>query len=284
MPHLIRCIALICFFVPVAWILMVLIVWFPSTMSYTIINNINIPQHLTTDTGSTTDEEPFLLSTCIDPSLSVYVYTLPPRFNVDFLDRCRTIAATYTLCPSVANSGLGQPLFDDTPGKVTSWFNTMQFASELIFHARLLNHPCRTWDPTRASLFYVPFYGGLYYLNQFKESNSTARNQLAVDLANYIQAQPMWKRTIDKSAYNQYAWFLPEDASAYSVLIDEKSNASKKIEEELLKISSDRVQRMREKLIDLIRSLTYAHPIASNLGFEDVAVASLAKHVKHTIN
>ncbi|KAL6222936.1 hypothetical protein ACLB2K_006326 [Fragaria x ananassa] len=187
---------------------------------------------------------------------------MPPRFNVDFLDRCRTIATTYTLCPSIFNSGLGQPLFESTPGKLTSWFNTMH-------------------------LFYVPFYGGLYSLSQFKESNSTARNQLAVDLANYIQAQPMWKRNNDKSASNQYAWFLPEDASAYSVFIDEKSNASKKIEEELLKISSDRVERMREKLIDLIPSLTYAHPNASNLGFEDVvdvAVVSLAKHVKHTIN
>lgn len=126
---------------------------------------------------------------------------MPPRFNVDFLDRCRTIATTYTLCPSIFNSGLGQPLFESTPGKLTSWFNTMQFASELIFHARLLNHPCRTWDPTRASLFYVPFYGGLYSLSQFKESNSTARNQLAVDLANYIQAQPMWKRNNGKDHF-----------------------------------------------------------------------------------
>ncbi|KAM1068331.1 hypothetical protein ACFX2A_000309 [Malus domestica] len=84
------------------------------------------------------------------------------------------------------------------------------------------------------------------------------------------------------SAYTQYAWFLPEDRSSYSVYIDEKSKAARRIEKELMKVSSKKVMMMREKLIDLIPSLTYAHPNGTNFGFGDavdVALVSLAKHV-----
>lgn len=89
------------------------------------------------------------------------------------------------------------------------------------------------------------------------------------------------------SAYTQYAWFLPEDRSSYSVYIDEKSKAARRIEKELMKVSSKEVMMMREKLIDLIPSLTYAHPNGTNIGFGDavdVALVSLAKHVSTIIN
>lgn len=85
------------------------------------------------------------------------------------------------------------------------------------------------------------------------------------------------------TAYTQYQWYLPENRSEYSVYIDERSKARKRIEEELLKIPSKKVKMMREKIIDLIPRLTYANPNASDFGFEDaveVALASLAKQVK----
>ncbi|KAM0971251.1 hypothetical protein ACFX13_019466 [Malus domestica] len=88
------------------------------------------------------------------------------------------------------------------------------------------------------------------------------------------------------TAYTQYKWFLLGDESTYSIYIDEKSDASKRINEELLKIPKEKVTAMREKLIELIPSLTYAHPNATNLGFGDavdVALASLAKHVQKII-
>ncbi|RXH75606.1 hypothetical protein DVH24_039305 [Malus domestica] len=88
------------------------------------------------------------------------------------------------------------------------------------------------------------------------------------------------------TAYTQYKWFLPGDESTYSVYIDEKSDASKRIDEELLKIPKEKVTAMREKLIELIPSLTYALPNATNLGFGDavdIALASLAKHVQKMI-
>ncbi|KAK9949611.1 hypothetical protein M0R45_005128 [Rubus argutus] len=70
--------------------------------------------------------------------------------------------------------------------------------------------------------------------------------------------------------------------STFSVYIDEKSDASKRIEDELLKIPKEKVEMMREKVIEMIPSLTYAHPNASGIGFRDavdVALASLANHV-----
>ncbi|PQP95565.1 putative xyloglucan galactosyltransferase GT17 [Prunus yedoensis var. nudiflora] len=89
------------------------------------------------------------------------------------------------------------------------------------------------------------------------------------------------------TAYTQYKWFLPEEVKTYSVYIDEKSPASRKIEDELLKISGEKVKAMREKLVDLIPSLTYAHPNATDVGFGDavdVALASLANHVTKMMN
>ena len=52
------------------------------------------------------------------------------------------------------------------------------------------------------------------------------------------------------------------------MFIDEKGERRRRIEEELMKIPRERVERMRENVIKMIPSLTYAHPNASkgNLG------------------
>ncbi|KAI4357075.1 hypothetical protein L6164_001046 [Bauhinia variegata] len=80
------------------------------------------------------------------------------------------------------------------------------------------------------------------------------------------------------TAYTQYAWYFPEDAERYSVYMDEKGDGRKRIEEELLKISSEKV----EKMITLIPRITYAHPNVSDAGFKDavdVALIQLSKLV-----
>ncbi|XP_068319264.1 probable xyloglucan galactosyltransferase GT17 [Pyrus communis] len=415
-------------------------------------NNIKTSTAATVDTTSTS-KSPFKVPTC-DASLSVYVYPLPAKFNLGLLNHCHALNLYTNMCPYVANSGLGQP--HPKLGSAALWFATHQFTAEVIFHARVENHPCRTLDPTRAAIFYVPFYGGLHASSKFKEANLTARDELAFDLVDYVQSQPWWKKhkgrdhfitlgrtawdfmrvtdgpdfgansllnlpavkkmsvlTVERhpwkgsnqhglpypsyfhpstwqemvawqnrvrgmdrphlfsfiggprkglekaavrdkfirqcgestrcmllkcgsraskchvpsevlkvmtesqfclqapgdsftrrstfdsvlagcipvfssphTAYTQYKWFLPGDESTYSVYIDEKSDASKRIEEELLKIPKEKVTAMREKLIELIPSLTYAHPNATNLGFGDavdVVLASLAKRVQKII-
>ncbi|XP_068314603.1 probable xyloglucan galactosyltransferase GT17 [Pyrus communis] len=399
-----------------------------------------------------TSNSQFTTAATCDKNISVYVYNLPAKFNLGLLDHCHNLNVHTDMCPHVANSGLGQPLLNSSGG----WFATNQFTAEMIFHARVENHPCRTWDPARATLFYVPYYGGLHVSNKFRERNLTARDELDVSLVDFIQSQPWWQKhngkdhfmalgrivrdftrksgdrdygagrllnfpavktmsfliierhprngknqygipypsyfhpstwqemmrwqnkvrrfkrpylfsfigaprrkaairnqfirqcgesarcnllncgtsdgcskcgqpsevlrvmtesrfclqapgdsftrrsTFDSvltgcipvffsphSAYTQYAWFLPEDRSSYSVYIDEKSKAARRIEKELMKVSSKKVMMMREKLIDLIPSLTYAHPNGTNIGFGDavdVALVSLAKHVNTIIN
>ncbi|KAJ0099655.1 hypothetical protein Patl1_20361 [Pistacia atlantica] len=399
---------------------------------------------------------------------SVYIYNLPPQFNFDLLKNCSHLNIYSNMCPHVANQGLGQPLPDmatdlglGSDSGHAPWFATHQFLAEMIFHARMENHLFRTWDPSRATLFYVPFYGGLHASSKFSETNHTVRDELAVRLEDFLRSQPWWDRhqgkdhfmvlgrtswdfmrtpggsdfganyllnlprvrkmsvmTVERhlwkgsnqhgipypsyfhpstsqqmltwqqkmrqlrrphlftfigaprkgvgkaairkelirqcgestrcnlvacintegsskcykpsevikamsssefclqapgdsftrrstfdsvlagcipvffsphTAYTQYGWFLPADGEEYSVYIDgEKGNVRVKIEEELLKIPRERVERMRNKVIDLIPRVTYKHPNASDDDAEfkdavDVTIAALAKHVQTII-
>ncbi|KAK9181965.1 hypothetical protein WN944_025106 [Citrus x changshan-huyou] len=391
---------------------------------------------------------------------SVYIYDLPPEFNLGLVKNCHHLNVYTDMCPHVANHGLGQPLEHINAVSPGCWFATHQFIAEMIFHARLENHPLRTWDPSRATLFYVPFYGGLYASGNFRETNLTARDDLAVRFSEFLKSQPWWQRangkdhfvvlgrtawdfmrttsgpdfgantllnlprvqnvsvlTVERNpwrgsnqhgipypsyfhpstssqmlawqqkmrlskrpnlftfigaprkglekaairdelikqcgqstrcklltcsngsgasnkcyspseilgvmsksqfclqapgdsftrrstfdsvlagcipvffsqhtAYTQYAWYLPQDAEEYSVYIngEEGNNARRKrIEDELMKIPRKRVEKMRNKVIDLIPRVTYKHPNASDDGeFEDavdVALAALANHVR----
>ncbi|XP_044467976.1 LOW QUALITY PROTEIN: probable xyloglucan galactosyltransferase GT17 [Mangifera indica] len=396
---------------------------------------------------------------------SVYIYNLHPQFNFKLLKNCSHLNIYSNMCPHVANRGLGQPLPDIATelGLGGAWFATHQFLAEMIFHARMENHPFRTWDPSRATLFYVPFYGGLHASSKFREANFTVRDELAVELEEFLRSQPWWERhqgkdhfmvlgrtawdfmrtpggtdfgancllnlprirnmsvmTVERhpwkglnqygipypsyfhpsrsqqmltwqqkirqvkrphlftfigarrkgveekaamrnelirqcgesthcnlmpassqgsstcykpsevikamsssdfclqapgdsftrrstfdavlagcipvffsphTAYTQYTWFLPADGeeNSYSVYIDgEKGNMSIKIEEELMKIPRERVEMLRNKVIDLIPRVTYKHPNASDdeAEFEDavdVTIAALAKKVQKII-
>lgn len=142
--------------------------------------------------------------TC-DHNFTVYVYDLPKEFNIGLLQNCRHLNIYTNMCPHVANNGLGQPLHRGR----TSWFSTHQFIAEMIFHARVENHPCRTYEPDTADIFYVPFYGGLYASSVFREQNLTKRDELAVRLVNYISGQRWWKRSNGRDhflAIGRTAW------------------------------------------------------------------------------
>lgn len=138
-----------------------------------------------------------LTRTC-DHNFTVYVYDLPKEFNNKLLQNCRHLNIYTDMCPHVANNGLGQPLLlRNGSGSNTgpSWFATHQFIAEMIFHARVENHPCRTWEPNDADIFYVPFYGGLYSSSVFREHNLTKRDELAVRLVDFVNSQRWWKRS-----------------------------------------------------------------------------------------
>ncbi|GKV32100.1 hypothetical protein SLEP1_g40728 [Rubroshorea leprosula] len=139
-----------------------------------------------------------LIPSSCDGGASVYVYNLPTEFNLGLLRNCSHLSIYTSMCPHVANNGLGQPLAAvDLPGSDgdrNAWFATHQFIAEMIFHARVENHPCRTLDPSKADIFYVPFYGGLHASSMFREFNRTVRDELAVRLVDYLEKQPTWRK------------------------------------------------------------------------------------------
>lgn len=138
-------------------------------------------------------------STC-DGGVSVYIYNLPPEFNLGLLRNCSNLNVYTDMCPHVANNGLGQHLSAaDLPGSAgggsgNPWYATHQFIAEMIFHARVENHPCRTHDPSKAEIFYVPFYGGLDASSKFREKNLTVRDELAIRLVDFLESQPTWTK------------------------------------------------------------------------------------------
>ncbi|KAI9073527.1 hypothetical protein K1719_044523 [Acacia pycnantha] len=75
-----------------------------------------------------------------DGTVSVYVYNLPPRFNLDLLTHCQDLNIYTNMCPHVANHGLGQPIpnYMSLPSATATatWFATHQFIAEMIIHAR----------------------------------------------------------------------------------------------------------------------------------------------------
>uniref|UniRef100_A0A9I9CSI9 Exostosin GT47 domain-containing protein n=2 Tax=Cucumis melo TaxID=3656 RepID=A0A9I9CSI9_CUCME len=156
-----------------------------------------------------------LVTTCDGPPY-VYVYDLPPEFNLGLLEDCRHLSVYTDMCPHVANRGLGRQVSTISTAANT-WFATHQFIAEMIFHARMENHPCRTRDPNIADLFYIPFYGGLHASSKFREPNITERDALAVRLVDYIQSQPTWWKNKGRDhflALGRTAWdFMRNNAN-----------------------------------------------------------------------
>lgn len=133
----------------------------------------------------------------------VYVYDLPPIFNKDLLDNCGELSPWGSRCDAISNGGFGQPSADLAgfvpDALLRSWYATDQFAAEIIYHRRLLSSRCRTDDPSAASAFYIPFYGGLAvgkYLWSV-ENNYTAadRDRHSQMLLRWIKGQAPWRRS-----------------------------------------------------------------------------------------
>ncbi|KAK3034831.1 hypothetical protein RJ639_033736 [Escallonia herrerae] len=142
-------------------------------------------------------------------NVRVFVYKLPAKFNLEILQDCRHLNLHTNMCPHIANCGLGRPLGEVLGAPSSSWFATHQLLAEMIFHARLENHPCRTLDPEGANLYYVPFYGGLDASNRSREVNFEARDALAIEFSDFIRSQKWWQRNNGKDhfiALGRTAW------------------------------------------------------------------------------
>ncbi|KAH0643220.1 hypothetical protein KY285_018335 [Solanum tuberosum] len=119
----------------------------------------------------------------------IYVYDLPTKFNKDLVAQCADINPWVNLCKYFSNDAMGEPI----QNLGTGWYQTHQYSLELIFHSRVLNHPCRVHNADEAKLFYVPFYGGLDVLRwHFKNVSNDVKDSLGAELVRWLESQKHW--------------------------------------------------------------------------------------------
>ncbi|KAL4353668.1 hypothetical protein GQ457_06G038880 [Hibiscus cannabinus] len=130
----------------------------------------------------------------------IYVYNLPPVFNQELLDKCDELNPWSSSCEALSNGGLGRKatsLSGIVPEElIPAWYWTDQFAMEIIYHNRILDHKCRTMEPDSATAFYIPFYAGLA-VGKYLWSNysSKDRDRYCEMILKWVQDQPYWNQS-----------------------------------------------------------------------------------------
>ncbi|KAL2621361.1 hypothetical protein R1flu_001566 [Riccia fluitans] len=132
----------------------------------------------------------------------IYLYDLPSKFNADLIAQCDTLMRYVNLCDYLSHDGMGQVLKSEE-GKAAiltpegSWYMTHQYTLEPIFHARMKSYDCLTSDKSKASLFYIPYYGALDVNRWEFAENATNkdRDALTMDLVDWLRGQESWRRT-----------------------------------------------------------------------------------------
>ncbi|KAJ3699862.1 hypothetical protein LUZ61_003567 [Rhynchospora tenuis] len=104
------------------------------------------------------------------------------------ISKCSSLSPWFNVCPYLDNWGMGQPL------SKSNWYNTYQFNADMLFHARAVNHPCRTYDLSSARIFYIPLYASLFIHWFGNEKNLTRREAVWVDFLNHISMLPTFQR------------------------------------------------------------------------------------------
>lgn len=130
----------------------------------------------------------------------VYVYDLPPFFNRELVKNCDKLNPWSSRCDTLTNDGFGQRatgLAGVVPEDLMpAWYWTDQFVTEIIFHNRILKHPCRTVEPESATAYYIPFYAGLA-VGKYLWSNCSRqdRDRHGEMLLTWVRDQPYWNRS-----------------------------------------------------------------------------------------
>ncbi|KAG6557770.1 hypothetical protein Mapa_000537 [Marchantia paleacea] len=134
----------------------------------------------------------------------IYIYDLPRKFNADLVGQCDTLLPWFNFCDYFLNEGMGLVVPTEERNSHNElvlvpdggWHLTHQYSLELIFHARLKNYPCLTTDENKASLFYIPYYGGLDVIRWHFTDNVTNdhRDALTWELVHWLETKETWKR------------------------------------------------------------------------------------------
>ena len=130
----------------------------------------------------------------------VYVYDLPPVFNRELVKNCDKLNPWSSRCETLSNDGFGRRatgLAGIVPEDLMpAWYWTDQFATEIIFHKRILNHRCRTLEPGSATAYYIPFYAGLavgkYLWLNYSPRDRDRHGEM---LLKWVRDQPYWNKS-----------------------------------------------------------------------------------------
>jgi hypothetical protein len=89
------------------------------------------------------------------------------------------------------NDGFGQRV--DNP---EHWYATNNYLLEVMFHRRIVTYPCRTLNPWKAQIFFLPYYGGLEALEYLYGEKKHLRNSQGLDLVHWLKhnAAEIWSR------------------------------------------------------------------------------------------
>ncbi|MCO5614318.1 hypothetical protein L7F22_068596 [Adiantum nelumboides] len=133
----------------------------------------------------------------------IFIYDLPKKFNVDLLARCLELIPWQNMCHFLSNSGMGRildPSQSEEASKVLVpsglWYETHQYALEVLYHERLKNYKCLTTSSEAANVFYIPYYGGLDVLRWHFNQNASAvkKDKLGLELIDWLKEQPTWRK------------------------------------------------------------------------------------------
>ncbi|CAN6207414.1 unnamed protein product [Urochloa humidicola] len=132
----------------------------------------------------------------------VHIVDLPPEFHV-CAEGSPTFTSEHGICHLMSNAGLGPVLLPTAGGNLsdgdgdiipnTGWYDTNQYALEVIFHHRMRLYDCLTGDPAAAAAVYVPYYAA----NELQPHtcgpfNATVRDGAAGAMLRWLSSRPAW--------------------------------------------------------------------------------------------
>ncbi|XP_047055677.1 xyloglucan galactosyltransferase KATAMARI1 homolog [Lolium rigidum] len=134
-----------------------------------------------------------------------YVHMLDVSSRFDVLSACVEGSPAFqdegSMCSLMVNAGMGPELppatgngSDGDTGIIpnTGWYNTNQYALEVIVHNRMRLYECLTDDPAAATAVYVPYYPGLELQQHLCDRNFTVRNGLSSEFLGWLSSRPQW--------------------------------------------------------------------------------------------
>ncbi|CAN6169609.1 unnamed protein product [Urochloa humidicola] len=139
----------------------------------------------------------------------VHMVDLPPEFHV-CAEGSPAFTSEHGICHLMSNAGLGPVLLPsagsgndrsdggngDSHADIipnTGWYNTNQYALEVIFHHRMRHYDCLTGDPAAAAAVYVPYYAA----NELQPHtcghfNATLRDGATGAMLQWLSSRPAW--------------------------------------------------------------------------------------------